>query len=53
MLLKREGIKYNLLDNAFDYISDYKKAQDLSDSIDITSLHKVLDRLADIYCPIL
>lgn len=51
-VLKREGIKYNLLDNAFDYISDYKKAQDLSDSMDITSLHKALDRLADIYCPI-
>jgi len=50
--LRRENIKYCMLDNAFDYISDFKKAQELSDSMKIENLHRILDRLAKIYCPV-
>ena len=50
--LKRQNIQYSMVDNAFDYISDFKKAQELSDSMKIEKLHKILDRLAKIYCPV-
>jgi hypothetical protein len=50
--LRNENIKYNLVDNAFDYISDYKKAQEIADMMDIRMLHMKLDRLAEIYCPV-
>lgn len=50
--LKRQNITYNMIDNAFDYLSDYKKAQQISDEMDIKILHKILDSLASIYCPV-
>jgi hypothetical protein len=50
--LKSENIKCNMLDNSFDYISDFTKAQELSDNIKVENLHKILDRLAKKYCPV-
>lgn len=50
--MKKQKIKYNMVDNAFDYISDFKKAQEISDLMKIENLHKILNRLASIYCPV-
>ncbi len=50
--MKKQKINYNMVDNAFDYISDFKKAQEISDSMKIEKLHKILNRLARIYCPV-
>lgn len=41
-----------MLDNAFDYIGDFEKAQEICDDIDIKKIHKRLDILAKIYCPV-
>ena len=41
-----------MIDNAFDSIDDFQKAQTLSDEIDITSIHQRLDSLALKYCKI-
>ena len=50
--LDRHKIKYTMLDNAFDYIGDFEKAQEICDDIDIKKIHKRLDILAKIYCPV-
>lgn len=50
--LDNNNIKYSMLDNAFDYIEDFEKAQEICDNIDIKKIHKRLDLLAKIYCPV-
>lgn len=50
--LKKEGIGYSMLDNAFDYMEDFEKAQEISDNLSIESLHQKLNELALIYCPV-
>jgi hypothetical protein len=50
--LEKQGIKYSMIDNAFDYIEDFSKAQEICDNIDIKKIHRRLDTLAKIYCPI-
>ena len=50
--LKKEGMKYSMIDNAFDYIEDFDKAQEICDNIDIKKIHKRLDKLAKTYCPV-
>jgi predicted transcriptional regulator len=50
--LDRHNIKYSMLDNAFDYIEDFEKAQEICDNIDIKKIHKRLDVLAKEYCPV-
>ena len=51
--LSQNGIEYSMLDNSFDYIADFEKAQNLSNNFDIKKLHKCLDSLSQKYCPIL
>lgn len=41
-----------MLDNAFDYIEDFEKAQEICDNLDIKKIHKRLDELAEKYCPV-
>ena len=48
----KHGIKYTMLDNSFDYIGDFEKAQEISDNIDIKKIHTRLDALAMKYCPV-
>ena len=48
--LDNASIKYSMIDNAFDYIEDFKKAQELSDEIDVDKMHKIFDKLANKYC---
>ncbi len=43
--LDRNDIKYTMLDNAFDYISDFEKAQEICDNIDVKKIHKHIDTL--------
>jgi len=50
--LKKAGIKHSMIDNAFDYIEDFDKAQEICDNIDIKKIHKRLDELAKTYCPV-
>ena len=49
--LKDQGIGFSMVDNAFDSIEDYGRAQQLSDDFDVEKLHKKLDHFAQQYCP--
>ena len=50
--LDRNNMKYSMLDNSFDNIEDFEKAQEISDGIDIKKIHQRLDVLANKYCPV-
>ena len=50
--LDNEGIDYKMADNAFIDISDFQRAQEISSSLNIDSIHKKLDQYAHIYCPV-
>jgi hypothetical protein len=50
--LQEEGIGFTLLDNAFVNIADWERAQALADAFPIERLHRELDRLAALYCPV-
>jgi len=50
--LSKQGIAYQMRDNAFLSIADGEKAQHLSDHIRVEDLHQVLDILANRYCPV-
>lgn len=50
--LKQTGIKYSMIDNAFDSLEDAVKAQELSDKISIEKLHRKLDEFAWQFCPV-
>jgi len=51
--LAKKGIAYTMMDNAFADIADWGKAQQMADSIRPDRLHKRLDRLAQLYCPVI
>jgi len=51
--LNRNNIKYTMLDNAFDYVEDFEKTQEICDDIDIKKIHKQLDTLSKKYCPVI
>jgi predicted transcriptional regulator len=50
--LKQAGIKFSMIDNAFDSLGDASKAQELSDKISIEKLHRKLDKFAWQFCPV-
>lgn len=50
--LKLQGIGYSTIDNAFDYIEDFNRAQEICDSIDVKKIHSRLRDLAGTYCPV-
>ena len=50
--MKTAGIKYTMIDNAFDSLEDAAKAQELSDNIGIEKLHRKLDEFAWQFCPV-
>lgn len=50
--LKKNGISFRLVDNAFLEIEDFSKAQHLADHFDVEMLHRFLDRCADRFCPV-
>jgi hypothetical protein len=51
--LTKNGISYQMRENAFLDIVDFNKAQELSDNIRIEDLHQALDIFAQRYCPII
>lgn len=51
--LKKKGIDYQLRDNAFTNIADFRRAQKIAGEFKAGILHKALDRFAGLYCPIL
>jgi len=51
--LRNAGIGFALLDNAFVQLANLQKAQELAESIDIKKLHRILDRAATRYCPVI
>lgn len=53
MRLARQGIAYQLAENAFVDIADFPRAQALADQIRVEKLHRRLDRLARRFCPVL
>ena len=50
--LKKHGISYNKEDNAFTFISDFEKAQNLSDNIKAEDIHTAFDIFTSRYCPL-
>lgn len=50
--LSKQGIAFQMKDNAFLSIADWEKAQHLSDHIRVEDLHQVLDILANRYCSV-
>ena len=50
--LRKAGIDYHMADNAFLDISDFGKAQEISDRFDVKILHRLLDKFAETFCPI-
>lgn len=50
--MKKAGIKFSMIDNAFDSIEDADRAQALSDNISIENLHRKLDEFAWQFCPV-
>lgn len=53
MKLRKKGIGYDLLENAFVRIENFNEAQKLSDNFNIRWLHKKLDKFARLYCPVI
>lgn len=50
--LIKNGLTYTKIENSFHTLSDFGKAQELSDKIRVEDLHQVLDILARRYCPL-
>ncbi|MCI0419335.1 MAG: MarR family transcriptional regulator, partial [Acidobacteria bacterium] len=50
--LKKKGMAFQLLDNAFTEIADFDRAQGLADELDVQTLHKALKHFALAYCPV-
>jgi hypothetical protein len=50
--LKKTGIKYTMIDNAFDSIENVEKAQEISDNISVEKIHRKLEELAWKFCPV-
>jgi hypothetical protein len=49
--LKKEGMAYTVMDNAFDSIEDPRRAQKISDSLSAEELRGKFDEPAWKYCP--
>jgi hypothetical protein len=49
--LKKAGVGFRLVDNAFISIDDFVKAQKLANDFDVRELHRLLDRYARKCCP--
>jgi hypothetical protein len=50
--LRAAGIGFEMADNAFVAIEDFDRAQELARDAGVEALHRLLDRLARLYCPV-
>lgn len=51
--LRRKGIGFDRVENAFVRIDDFEKAQALADQIHLERIHRILDQAARRYCPVI
>jgi hypothetical protein len=51
--LRKAGIGFRMLDNAFVWLEDWQAAQALADDLQLVDLHCALDRFAQLYCPVI
>jgi hypothetical protein len=51
--LSQKHIDHTLLDNAFPQIEDFRRAQHIADDWPVEQLHRKLDQLAMLYCPVI
>ena len=51
--LDQKGVGYEQVENAFVHIDDYEKAQRLADKFPVKQLHRLLDRSAKKFCPVI
>jgi hypothetical protein len=51
--LRQAGIAFTQLDNTFIQIADFPRAQALADAFPVERLHRLLDRVAAQFCPVL
>jgi hypothetical protein len=51
-VLRKRGIAFTLLDNAFVEISDWRRAQQIANGLESKRLHRRLDEWARRFCPI-
>lgn len=49
--LRKAGVEYRMLDNAFTHIADWELAQKLADESDTRVIHEKLDHYARQFCP--
>ena len=49
--LDKAGIAYEMADNAFLFVSDFARAQQLAERLDAKQLHRHLNRWAKRFCP--
>ncbi len=49
----KKGIAYEQVENAFVRIDDFEKAQKLADQFSVKQLHRLLDRSAKKFCPVI
>ncbi|MCX7045547.1 MAG: MarR family transcriptional regulator [Candidatus Sumerlaeota bacterium] len=52
-ILRKHGIGFKLADKAFIEVEDWDKAQRLAESLRPEALHRLLDKLARTYCPVI
>lgn len=50
--LRNEGIDFHMLDNSFDHIADYSRAQELASQFPVAALEARLNAYAEICCPV-
>lgn len=50
--LEAAGIGFEMADNAFVWIEEFDRAQELAGDAGVEALHRLLDRLARLYCPV-
>jgi hypothetical protein len=51
--LRKNGIEFTQMDNAFNAIADWNEAQRLADELNVGSLHEALDKFARNFCPVI
>jgi hypothetical protein len=50
--LQKDGVPNQRIENAFTYIGNYERAQELSDKMRVEDIHQVLDIFMNRYCPL-
>lgn len=51
--LKKGKVDFKMMDNAFSFVSDFKKTQQLSDQFDVEKMHRMLDEWSNYLCPVI